>query len=232
MDEITKTGRYLFDSLIPLIVLCALSLFAWWGGVGDLMNGENISEELGSLHYYADMHFGVSLLLFCVSGILFGALGWPRIYILALLGGFLFGPITCALTLTASMTLGSLVFNRIVSGGIEKNLDFKIPYGDWVLGALRLVPFIPFGVTTLLSAGLRMTARRYMIITFLGTLPWVTFISLMGGASLENVRIPEESLAQFMDSTVAIVFSVVALVALASVVLKVVLKKVSFQVAS
>lgn len=232
MDEITKTGRYLFNSLMPLIILCLLSLLAWWGGVGDLMDGDSVREELSSLQYYADVHFNVSLFLFFVSGVFFGAMGWPRIYILALLGGFLFGPIPGAITLVAGITLGSLIFNRVVRGGIEKNLNFQIPYGLWVLSALRLIPFIPFGVTTLLSAGLTLSARRYLLVTFFGTLPWVSFVSLMGGASLESVKIPETAFASFLGSTAAIVFSVVALLALATVILKIVLKKVSFQVAS
>ena len=159
-------------------------------------------------------------------------MGWPCIYILALLGGFLFGPMAGAITVAASVTLGSLIFNRIASTGVEKNLNLKIPHGVWILSALRLIPFIPFGVTTLLSAGLHLSARRYWVVTFLGTLPWVSIISLMGGASLENVKIPEGAFAQFMDSTAAIAFSVVALLGLVSVLIKVVLKKVSFQVAS
>lgn len=232
MDEIAKTGRYLFNSFVPLITLCSLSLIIWWSGVGALVDGDSIREELDALNYYADSHFNVSLFLFFISGLFFGAMGWPRIYILALLGGFLFSPLTGAVTLTTSITLGSFIFNKAVSNGIEKNLNLKIPHGVWILSALRLIPFIPFGVTTLLSAGFHLSARRYLAVTFLGTLPWVSVISLMGGASLENVKIPEGAFAQFMDSTAAIAFSVVALLGLVSVMIKVVLKKASFQVTS
>ncbi|WP_331255577.1 TVP38/TMEM64 family protein [Candidatus Bealeia paramacronuclearis] len=241
MDENFQSFDDVMKKVFPFLLLGIVSWIIWASFVNEFITGGMISEEKHALQYYAEAHQTLCIFLYGVLAVLFSALAWPRLFLLALLGGFLFGPLIGSLVLLLSATLGSSLFFLLGREALEaglKRVHFQgmeklKAHGFWIILSLRFLPLAPFLLTTLLAATLNLRFRDYWIGTFLGSIPQVVFFTILGSASDHYLQDPEQTLALvFKEPTITFVSLCLSFCALIPIVSKTLRKRNFFSVTS
>lgn len=123
----------------------------------------------------------------------------PGVLFFTLAAGFLFGFWKAVLLVSLSLTLGCLVaflFCRIVFRRfIKKRISTQLKYileeidsdASYYLFAMRMIPFLPFIVPNFLMSLTSIKTKRYVIISYLGSLPYAV-LSANAGTQLSKVQ--------------------------------------------
>lgn len=210
-----------FYRVIPLLLIVILFFIAYKLQLTDHLNFANLKKHYLQLANYVDLHFGLSVFIFCLIYILVVVTSIPGATILSLLGGFLFGSIlgtvlaiTCAtigatlLFLAVKIALGEIVSNKIGNQVrfFKKNLEANSLY---YLLSLRLLPIFPFFLINLACGIVNISLRNFVIATFFGIIPG-TFVYVNIGSSLNSVF--EQSSNTFQISSLISPQIIIALV--------------------
>lgn len=184
--------RLLILAAVPAIVVALLA-----AGVTDYVSLETLNTHRVALLAFVAEHRVLAAFVF--SGVYFGgvALGIPAWGLLTVAGGFLFGPFLGSAIVVASASAGGLVLFlvaryaladvlRAKTAPLLRKLEagFAADAFSYLL-ALRLVPMLPFFLTTLAAAFLGVRARTFIAATVLGVIP-VTAVYATLGAGLSD----------------------------------------------
>jgi uncharacterized membrane protein YdjX (TVP38/TMEM64 family) len=200
MTEPEQTDAARRFSRARLAVLAAIPLTAvafLAAGVTDYVSLETLNAHRVELLSFVAEHR--ALATFAFAGVYFGgvALGIPAWGLLTVAGGFLFGPLLGSAIVVVSASAGGLVLFlvaryaladvlRAKTAPLLKKLEagFNEDAFSYLL-ALRLVPMLPFFLTTLASAFLGVRIRTFIAATVLGIIP-VTAVYATLGAGLSD----------------------------------------------
>lgn len=184
--------------LIPLVVLIAALVAAYFAGVADYLSLNRLVAARETLRaWVAANPVGAPLLYMAIYAAAV-ALSLPGAVVLTIAGGFLFGAITGTLVTVIAATIGAtLVFlaARTAFGSvlrakagpfIGKLADgFAADAFNYLL-SLRLVPLFPFWLVNLAPALLDVKVKTFVLATFLGIIPGTAAFTSIG-AGLDSV---------------------------------------------
>jgi uncharacterized membrane protein YdjX (TVP38/TMEM64 family) len=184
--------------LLPLLVLLLAGFAVWWSGVADMLSLQQLAENREMLRTFVAGHLAIALLAYALLYIAVVALSVPAGAPLTLAGGFLFGCITGSLVVLLSATVGALLIFLLARGTLAAPLSriagprlerlragFQENAFSYLL-FLRLVPVFPFWLVNLAPALLGVSARIFVLATFVGIIPGTLAFSLTG-AGLDSV---------------------------------------------
>lgn len=146
---------------------------------------------------YADQHYTLAVICYIAMYTLAVAFSLPATIIIALTGGYLFGPIA-AIYVILSMTIGSAIVFVAVRTTLATWLMSKA--NKWLLKmeagfeknafnylvAMRLIPIFPAWAINIAAALSTVRLRTFLIATFLGIIPSALIYAIIGNG-LNNV---------------------------------------------
>ena len=184
----------------PLAVLALAIVLAFAFDLDRFVSFEALSEHREHLVGFVDRHAVLAPVLYVALYALVVALSIPGGVILTITGGFLFGPwlgtglvvigATAGATLVfliARTALGDLLKARAGPRIKRMEAGFREDAFNYLL-VLRLIPIFPFWLVNIVPAFLGVSARVYVLATFLGIIPGSFVFASVGnglGAVLE-----------------------------------------------
>ena len=193
-----------------------------------------------SLRYHREMllswsqqHFICFILGFMGIYIVAVAASIPGASFLTLAGGFLFGPLIGTLSTVIAATFGAFIVFMAVKLALREWVAKKAV--KWLktmeqgfqentfnyLLFLRLVPLFPFWLVNIAPALLGVSARDFVVATFIGIIPG-TFVYVMVGNGLGHIFDTNQTpnLAIILDPKILLPLLALALLALAPIAYK------------
>ncbi len=185
----------------PLALFLVVLVAVYAAGLNRYVSPAFLKAEHDEMKAFVDAHFWLSLIGFTLFFALMTAVAVPGAVFAQLLGGFLFGAWlggTCialaattgalAIYAVARTTFGDALRARLaVNTGalsrLQKGLDQN---SFWFLLAVRLAPVVPFVLVNIAAGLARIPLRRYVLATFLGTLP-TNMVYASIGAGLDRI---------------------------------------------
>ncbi len=176
---------------IGLLTLIIASLIAFqMADLGRYIKPQAIRSTIQSVGPLGPLLY---LLIYSIAPVFFFP-GW----VLSVAGGLAFGPLWGTLLTLVGATIGAtLAFfvarylgrdtvARILKGKIKTLDDQAAVHGFKVIFFLRLIPLVPFNVLDYIAGFSKISARDYVLGTFLGTIPG-TFVYVYLGHSLTDI---------------------------------------------
>ena len=188
--------RYAPYILVGIFV--AIAVAAHFSGVTDVFSPDVILAKRQAFQDLAAAHPVLAPLVFSAVYVSVAALALPVAAILSLLGGFLFGVWLGAALVLVSASAGALIVFLLARSAIGEPLRRKAgPLYEKVatnmrenavgyLLFMRLVPLFPFFLVNLVAALFDMTARNFILATFIGMAP-ATIIYVNFGSQIGTV---------------------------------------------
>lgn len=177
---------------IPVVVVASVVF-----GIADYFNLETLNTHRETLVAFVAERRLAAMMIFAAvyfAGVAAGIPGWG---LLTVVGGFLFGPALGTVIVVIAATLGGAVlflmaryalsdFMRARAAPALRKLEsgFHQNAFSYML-ALRLIPMLPFFVTTIAFAFMNVSLRMFLLATPLGLLP-VTAVYATLGAGLND----------------------------------------------
>lgn len=223
---------------IPIIVILILMAIAYFSGITDYLNFDNLKTHREKLLNLIASHPILSPALFMLLYIIVVALSLPGGAILTLLGGFLFGVPIGTLYVVIAATIGaSLIFlaARTALGDILKRKagpflskmekGFQKNAVSYLL-FLRFIPLFPFWLVNLAPAFFQVRIWTYIWTTFIGIIPG-SYVYTQAGKGLAAIFDTGESfsLDSIFNTHIKIALIVLALFVLIPIFVKPVIQK-------
>jgi len=173
--------RYIPYLLVGLLM--AVAIAAHVAGLADILSPEAVLAKRQALQDLVASHPVLAPFGFAAVYVIIAALALPVAAILSLLGGFLFGAWLGSALVLISATAGATIVFLLARSAFGEPLRRKAgPLYDKVaanmrenafgyLLFMRLVPLFPFFLVNLVAALFDMTARRFVLATFVGMAP-------------------------------------------------------------
>ena len=223
-------ARRLWPVAALLAIVVALVAF----GPDNEVILEALRENREALVAFVADNVAVASLAYAAAYALAIAFSVPGGAMMTIIGGFLFGPVRATAYVVFAATIGATALFLVARGTVGNR--FRARAGPWMqkmeagfqnnalnyLLFLRLVPLFPFFVVNLVPAFLGVTARTYVIGTFVGIIP-ATFVFALVGAGLGRVLDAGGDIDVSMVLSPEIIAGLVGLAALA--VIPVIYKK-------
>ena len=215
--------RYAPYILVGIFV--AIAAAAHFSGVTDVFSPDFVLAKRQALQDLAAAHPVLAPLAFSAVYVSVAALALPVAAILSLLGGFLFGVWLGAALVLVSATAGALIVFLLARSAIGEPLRRKAgPLYERVatnmrenafgyLLFMRLVPLFPFFLVNLVAALFDMTARNFVLATFIGMAP-ATIIYVNFGRQIGTVA----SARDLLSPSVLIALTGLGLLVLAPII--------------
>ena len=221
-----------FKQFLPLIVIIALMVAAYFSGLGEYLSFESIKDSREVLQQKVAENPILVVAAFSLLYIAAVALSLPFATILTLLGGFLFGAVWGTIIVVTSATIGATLifliarssfgaFLRQKAGGLYNKVekDFSENSFNYLL-FLRLAPIFPFAIVNILPALFNMDTKRYITATLIGILPG-SAVYVYTGQSLGTI----EKLSDLASPQLITAFALLSAMALVPTLLKKMRKK-------
>ena len=185
-------------------VFVAIAAAAHFSGLTSALSAEAILAKRQALHDLTASHPVLAPLAFAAVYVAVAAFALPVAAILSLLGGFLFGVWLGSVLVLCSATVGALIVFSLARSAIgaplrrkagplyEKIADNVRENAFGYLLFMRLVPLFPFFLVNLVAALFDMTARSFVLASFIGMAPG-TVIYVNFGRQLGTVTQPAGS---------------------------------------
>lgn len=189
-----RAGRtsYVMFTILAAVSLITLAASAWAAyDVRDLLTPDNIARRLEDAGA-----FGPAVLML-VMGLAVVVSPIPSLP-LDMLAGHAFGPYWGTLYATLGATFGAvasfviarLLGRRLVTRFLKGHINFCQRCSDKLLTQVvffsRLIPFVSFDLVSYGAGLTQMSAWKFGVVTFLGTLPVTLFYTAYGASVLEN----------------------------------------------
>ncbi len=184
--------------IVPVAVLVFVvgALFVF--GPDNELVFETLRKHRETLLAFVADNALAAVLVYMAVYVLVVALSLPGGAMMTLAGGFLFGPVRTAIYVVFAATVGATILFLVARSAIGDRLRARA--GPWMrrmeagfqenalsyLLVLRLIPLFPFFVVNLVPAFLGVSARTYVIGTFIGIIPG-TFVYALAGGGLGSV---------------------------------------------
>lgn len=183
---------------LPLLILLGLLGIFLAFHLDRYLSFASLKEHRTLLLSWTQNHFVLSTLLFIILYTLSVAISIPGAAFFTLAGGFLFGVLWGTLLVVISATLGATLIFFAVRTALGEWLAQKA--SGWVsrmrqgfqhnafsyLLTLRLIPLFPFWVVNIVPALLNVSAKTYIITTFIGIIPG-SVVYVLAGNGLSHV---------------------------------------------
>lgn len=173
-----STKRY-----VPLmIVLILLILFVVFDGY-QIFNLRVMQLEGYKVSMFVAEHWVVSSVLYVLVFAAFVSISAPGAFIMAVMGGFLFGPIVGGVLSVIAATLGALCLYEILYHAVGGDVDRRLSpfakeikngfddHGFFYMVILRVAPVFPFWVANLVPALLGIKRSVNALTTLIGIAP-------------------------------------------------------------
>jgi len=218
-------------AFLPLLVLIAIGIALFFGGVLDRFDPHRIVQEEADLRTSIAAHPVLAALAQMGLMTLAIATGIPGAVVIVLAGGMLFGIIEGTLLSATGTTLGALILffasrSAFASGSgkapamVERLRAGYHAYPVSYAMFLRLVPFFPFGGVTIALAGLGCPLWLFLLATATGGSVMIAFETALGAGLTETIaREGAVSLSLFAHRSVLLPLLGMAVLALAPIVL-------------
>ena len=206
-------------------IFVAIAIAAHFSGVTNVFSPEVVLAKRQELQDFAASHPVLAPLAFAAVYLAVAALALPVAAILSLLGGFLFGVFLGTALVLVSATGGALIVFVLARSAIGEPLRRKAgPLYEKVaanmrenafgyLLFMRLVPLFPFFLVNLVAALFDMTARKFVLATFIGMAP-ATIIYVNFGRQIGTVA----SARDLLSPSVLIALTGLGLLVLAPII--------------
>ncbi len=186
--------RQIVPVAVLVFVVGALFIF----GPDNELVFETLRKHRETLLAFVADNALAAVLVYMAVYVLVIALSLPGGAMMTLAGGFLFGPVRTAIYVVFAATVGATILFLVARSAIGDRLRARA--GPWMrrmeagfqenalsyLLVLRLIPLFPFFVVNLVPAFLGVSARTYVIGTFVGIIPG-TFVYALAGGGLGSV---------------------------------------------
>ncbi len=181
----TDTPRRGFARLLPIAAILSVAVLGAFF-LRDWLSFETLAANREALLAYRDANYPLTVALFVMAYVAIVALSLPGAAIATLTGGFLFGLFPGALYNAAAATVGATGIFLAAKHGFGDRLAAKMNASEGAARTLRdgiradetsyllimrLVPAVPFFVANLVPAFVGVSARKFVLTTFLGILP-------------------------------------------------------------
>ena len=187
-------ARGLWPVAVLLVIVVALFVF----GPDNATILEALRENREALGAFVAYNAAVASLAYAAVYALAIAFSVPGGAMMTIIGGFLFGPVRATAYVVFAATVGATALFLVARGTVGNPMRARA--SPWMqkmeagfqknalnyLLFLRLVPLFPFFAVNLAPAFLGVTARTYVVGTFVGIIPG-TFVFALVGAGLGQV---------------------------------------------
>ncbi|MBT3394512.1 MAG: TVP38/TMEM64 family protein [Waddliaceae bacterium] len=223
-----------FKRFIPIAIIIAVTIAAYFFGVGEYISIENFKRHRVFLLKLVDAHAIMAPLLYIALYTLSTALSIPGGALLTIFGGFLFGQPYSVIYVVIGATLGAIVIFLSARTALGETLSkkasgprmTKIKNGikenavSYLL-FLRLVPLFPFWLVNIAPALLNISLWTFSWTTFVGIIPG-TFAFSQAGTGLGSILDSNEpfSVQGFFTTEMKIAIIALAIFALIPIVVK------------
>ena len=199
---------------LVLAAVAAIALVAWALGLHDLLRMERLARLRQRV---AD--FGPLAPAVYVGGYVLAELLFLPALPLTLLAGLVFGPVWGTVWASVGATLGAavafLVARHVLRGTVERwmaasprlsRLDDAVARHDWrILMFTRLVPIFPFTLQNFVYGLTRIRFGRYVLVTWLCSLPGTAAYAVAAAAVTEGSGDPRRVVAWLAVAAVLII---------------------------
>ena len=186
--------RQIVPVAVLVFVVGALFIF----GPDNELVFETLRKHRETLLAFVADNALAAVLVYMAVYVLVVALSLPGGAMMTLAGGFLFAPVRTTIYVVFAATVGATILFLVARSAIGDRLRARA--GPWMrrmeagfqenalsyLLVLRLIPLFPFFVVNLVPAFLGVSARTYVIGTFIGIIPG-TFVYALAGGGLGSV---------------------------------------------
>lgn len=212
--------------ILILIIVLVVSVFNITG-LNKYLNLQVFLSNKNMIETYVADNYLASVLIYILSYIVILAFSLPGAAFMTIVGGFLFGTIVGAVYVNISASLGGLAgffMTRYFLGNLVqekygdnlKRINDEIEEnGSNYFFTLRLIPIFPFFLVNIAAGLTKVTVKKFLITTSLGTIPG-TLSYTFAGSTLRTV----ESLESVVSLRMLGVIIVLSLLSLLPIVYK------------
>lgn len=198
MKWVIDIYNFMTNRYVPVIlVLFSLILFVAFDGY-QLFNFRAMQLQEDRLHVFVGEQWFFTSIVFVLVYAAFVGISATGAFILAILGGFVFGPFWGGIIASIASTLGALVIFEITHRAIGDDIDKRLTpfsneikqgfsnHGFLYMLILRVAPFLPLWVINLVPALLGVSRKMNALITFIGVAP-TNFVYAALGAGAASI---------------------------------------------
>lgn len=219
--------KRLFIALGLLIFLVTLVVVVRLTGLSTFFSLDFIQQQRLVISRWTQQNYIAAVFLYMIAYGLAAALAMPGVALLAIMGGFLFGPVQTTLYTVASGTPGALIlflatryfFGFLVKKYYQEQLlflhDHLTHYGILYIFWARLTPIFPFFLTNILAALMPISVGMFVVTTAIGIMP-VTFLYAYAGRQLTHIH----SLGDVFSLKLVIALGILAALSLLPLLIK------------
>lgn len=213
--------------LIVLGILSSVLLLGYVTGFYKMLTLENIQAKQVAIKAAVDNNQIIAAAIYILLYALIISFGLPILIPLTLLGGYLFGLVKgvayseagSVIGAASSFTLLKTLFKSWLQAQHGPRLEkFKANfarYGTSYLLVLFFFSVIPFFVVNTLAVISGISLGKFLIITAIGSLPFI-FICVLAGKKLGEI----ESVKEIFSQEIMILFGILALLAIIPIVIQ------------
>ncbi len=217
-------------SPILLIVLLGIVFFSYFR---DYLSLDSLREYHQALAQWTHDHYTLAVIAYMSTYIVMTAISFPAAALLTITGGFLFGPIWGTFYVVVSATAGAAIlfvaaktaFADTLSqkaGIFLQKLEKGFQEGAFsYLLILRLIPLFPFWLVNIVPALLNVSARTFIIATFIGIIPGaLVYASVGSGLAATFARGEDPNLGMIFKPEILLPILGLAVLALVPIIYK------------
>jgi uncharacterized membrane protein YdjX (TVP38/TMEM64 family) len=205
--------RFSLRRALPMLLIAACAAAGFWL-FGDVLSFDTLRDNREALIAWRDSNLVLAAVAYCAIYVVAVALSLPGAAVMTMAGGFLFGVVWGTGLTVGGATLGALLVFLAARHGFGDALHARLRArgGSGALARIerglsenqmsflfliRLVPVVPFFVANLAPALFGVSARLFVLTTFLGIIPGSAVYSWIGsglGAVFARGESPDLSL--------------------------------------
>ena len=206
LEDGKQAKKPLLLRLAPLLAVCAAIAAVFFFGLDDYLSFEMLKNNRETALEWYGQNRALAVVSFICVYTLVVALSVPGAVWLSLAAGFIFGTVWATIAVVFAATLGALgIFiiakyaladffhEKAGAAGRKMEQGFREDALSYLL-VLRLVPLFPFWLVNLVPALLGVSARTFVIGTFIGIIPGTAVFCSIGnglGAVFDRGEMPD-----------------------------------------
>ena len=101
--------KQLFLALVIVLIIAAAVVFIRLSGIGTMLSLQSIQQQRAAIALWTSRHYFMAVLFYIITYSIAGAIAFPGVSLLTIIGGFLFGPIMATLYTIIGATSGAIV---------------------------------------------------------------------------------------------------------------------------
>ena len=225
MKKLSMKNNIMIRRWLPLLGLLGLLVLFFSFRLDRYLSFSVLRENHALLVTWTQKHYELASLIYAICYIFVVVISLPGAVLLTLAGGFLFGIIWGSLLVVISATVGATLLFYAVrmalgdalakrASGWTKRMRAGFQKNEFAyLLMLRLIPLFPFWVVNIVPGILDVSAKTFIVATFIGIIPG-SVVYVMVGNGLSQVFALNQTPNLGIIFDVKILFPLLALAAL------------------